>query len=287
LEVYDRILKRLDDWQEKEGSLPEPVGFYRDLLRAQVEIAGEVPRARPRVTQAEIAAQIRQGVPLIKWDALPVDWSLFCDLFQRCSEVIAEHTDSNPRQLPDPSSEAPALKEAAKAWFEGQPLEVWSSRLGIEENVLALNIHCALKPFLAIQSESLKDMVPQKQWRSGRCPICGGTPDFAYLEKEVGARWLLCSRCDSEWLYQRLQCPYCGVDDQEKLAYYPDESEVYRLYVCNSCKSYLKAIDLRRTDSEVLMPLERLLTADMDRQAEEYGYRPGWIDPQPSGDRGS
>ena len=95
---------------------------------------------------------------------------------------------------------------------------------------------------------------------------------MAYLEKEVGARWLLCSRCDSEWLFHRLECPYCKTQNQSLLSFLSDEKDLYRLYLCEQCKCYLKAIDLRKTDAEVLLPLERLYTLDLDTQARERGY---------------
>jgi len=116
--------------------------------------------------------------------------------------------------------------------------------------------------------------VNQERWRRGYCPICGGNPDFAFLDKERGARWLLCSGCDAEWLFQRLECPYCGTQDQDALAYFTDDEGLYRLYVCERCKRYLKALDLRQAKSEVLLPLERLFTFDIDAQAQEYGYSP-------------
>ena len=114
----------------------------------------------------------------------------------------------------------------------------------------------------------------QERWRRRYCPICGGNADFAFLDKERGARWLLCSRFAAEWLFQRLECPYCGTTDQNALAYFADDEGLYRLYVCEQCKRSLKAIDLRQAKSEVLIPLERLLTLDIDAQAKEYGYIP-------------
>jgi hypothetical protein len=41
------------------------------------------------------------------------------------------------------------------------------------------------------------------------------------------------------------------------------------------CHRYIKAIDLRKTEAEILLPLERIVTMDLDRQGEEAGYRPG------------
>ena len=86
--------------------------------------------------------------------------------------------------------------------------------------------------------------------------------------------WLVCSRCDAQWLFQRLECPYCGTTDQNVLAYFTNDEGLYRLYVCEQCKQYLKAIDLRQAKSEVLIPLERLLALHIDKQAQEYGYSP-------------
>lgn len=109
---------------------------------------------------------------------------------------------------------------------------------------------------------------------SAKADICGGSTDFAFLDRENGARWLLCARCDTEWRFQRLQCPYCGTQDQNALSYFTAEEGLYRLYVCEQCKRYLKAVDLRQAKAEVLPPLERLYTLDLDRQAQEHGYRP-------------
>lgn len=132
----------------------------------------------------------------------------------------------------------------------------------------------AVRPFLVNYSRALISLVDQATWRRSYCPICGGSPDFAYLEAERGARWLICSRCDAEWLFQRLQCPYCQTVDQKDLSYYSNDDEIYRLYVCDKCKHYLKTIDLRKAGSGTEVSVERLLTYELDVQASEYGYLP-------------
>ncbi|MBA7684396.1 Protein FdhE [subsurface metagenome] len=76
-------------------------------------------------------------------------------------------------------------------------------------------------------------------------------------------------------LFQRLECPYCGNQNQAALAYFTDDEGLYRLYVCEQCHTYIKAVDLRRTESQVLLPLERVMTLDMDREGQEKGYKPG------------
>ena len=135
-------------------------------------------------------------------------------------------------------------------------------------------IQATLKPFLVSHAKALIDFIDQERWRRRYCPICGGRPDFAFLDNEQGTRWLLCSRCDAEWLFQRLQCPFCGTHDQKALAFFTDDAGLYRLYVCEQCKHYLKTIDLRQAKSEVLLPLERFDTLGMDTQAQQQGYSP-------------
>jgi len=171
------------------------------------------------------------------------------------------------------------LKEVVSTWYRGHSLTAISAVRGIDDELLTSVVGAALKPFLFAYSRLLLPEVDQELWRRRYCPVCGGKPDFTYLDRERGARWLLCSRCDAEWLFLRLECPYCGTQNQDALAYFTDEEEsyLYRLYVCDECSTYIKAIDLRRTESQVLLPLERVITLDMDRQGQEKGYKPGWI----------
>ena len=275
MDINNKILEKLKELQQKEGSLPQFLELYRQLLIIQVEAMASVPLPKPLPTKADISATLKKGIPLLKWDALSIDWPAFQKLSQAAAAAIVEHTKSAHQNLKDITSDIPSLQKAAKAWYEGSPLSPWANSYGIDENLLSAAIHCAIKPFLTAQVETFARLIDQEQWRRRFCPICGGKPDFAFLDKELGARWLLCSRCDTEWLFQRLECPYCGTTDHKELAYFADDKELYRLYICQKCHTYLKAIDLRKTEAEILLPLERVMTVDMDRQGQEKGYKGG------------
>ena len=214
-------------------------------------------------------------MPLLEWNTLSLDWSAFQNLFLAVATVASQHYKAADfESLREIASDLSLLQEITRTWYEGLS---WSPDLqGVDKELLSAMIHFAAKPFLTAHSEGLSGLVDQEQWRRGYCPICGGKPDFGFLDKERGARWLFCCRCDAQWLFQRLECPYCGTQDQNALAYFADDNELYRLYVCERCRSYLKVVDLRRTQSEVLLPLERVLTIDMDRQGQERGYKAGW-----------
>jgi FdhE protein len=272
-----KILKRLQEWEEKEGSLPRLLEFYQRLLGIQSGAKSRVDVAKHSLSKEAISNRMRCGSPLLSFDDLSIDWSLLQNMFEEVTTLFTTYAEvfgEVPENLKDSSSCLTLLREITKAWFEGASLPPQMPISGVNEALLELIIHATLQPFLISHCEALLSFVNQEQWRRRYCPICGGNPDFAFLDKERGARWLLCSRCDAEWLFQRLECPYCGTKEQGALAYFTDDEGLYRLYVCERCQHYLKAIDLRHIDYEVLLPLERFLTLDIDIQAHKDRYSP-------------
>ena len=274
----EAIISHLEEKERKEGTLPQLLKFYQELLRVQAKVEQKLAsRLEPSLSREAINERIKRGLPLIDFDELALDWSLLRDTFAKVTAIFAEYPElfgEPPQRLKEPSAGQLLTKKAVKTWFKGAKLPPSILTDDVNENLLVAIIHATLKPFLVSHARTLIDYIDQERWHRSYCPICGGSPDFAFLDKERGSRWLLCSRCDTEWLFQRLQCPYCGTQDQNALAYFTDDESRYRLYVCEQCRHYLKAIDLRQTEAEVLLPLERLYTLDIDRQAQEQEYSP-------------
>ena len=267
------ILEKLDDIETAEGTLPPLLEFYRKLVQIQTRVGQELDTPNPGLTSEMINQRAEQGKPLLESGDLIIDPSLLSDTFREVATLFAEysdllnHTRQELKELPD----VLLNQDSVNVWYEGMPLP---DTKGLDEALLGELIHATVKPFLISYSKTLLDSVDQEHWRRGYCPICGGNPDFAYLDTERGARWLVCSRCDAEWLFQRLECPYCNSTNQNELSYYADDEGPYRLYVYDRCERYLKAIDLRKAEPGVLIPLERLLTLEIDAQGREYGYLP-------------
>ncbi len=81
------------------------------------------------------------------------------------------------------------------------------------------------------------------------CPFCAEKPVAAVLrpEGDGGKRFLLCSLCFTEWEFRRLLCPNCGEEDKDKLPIYTAaEMPHVRVEACDTCRVYLKAIDLTK-----------------------------------------
>lgn len=269
------IIQRLEAQEKSQGKLPEILSFYKAMLSLQEEIQAALPAVDLTVNAAAAQARRLAGEPLLTLEGIPVDWERLRRSYQGVQRLMDEFSG-----LFKPLSEelrrlSPAqvfTPETLAAWFQGENI-ILPVRVSAEEQAALSSIFSmAFKPFIAKVAAALQPYLNPEEWRRGYCPVCGGSPDFAYLSRDNGSRWVVCSRCDTEWLYQRLQCPHCDNQDPKKMFYFADEQAPYRLYVCEQCKRYLKAVDLRLVSGEPLLPLERLLTLDIDRQAVEKGY---------------
>ncbi len=109
---------------------------------------------------------------------------------------------------------------------------------------------------------------------SAVCPICTGKPQVGVLREEGhGAkRSLVCSLCLTEWDYRRVICPACGEERFDKLsAYTASQFEHVRVEACDTCKAYIKTVDL--TKNGLAIPVvDELATIPLSLWAEEKGY---------------
>ena len=114
-----------------------------------------------------------------------------------------------------------------------------------------------------------------KAWERSLCPVCGSSPNLAILLGEEGQRHLVCSMCLHHWPVHRLVCISCGNKDEKQLRYiFVEESDPYRIDICDHCRSYIKTIDSRRwkKDMKIFPRIERVVTIYLDLLAEKEGY---------------
>jgi FdhE protein len=106
------------------------------------------------------------------------------------------------------------------------------------------------------------------------CPVCGGKPQLGVLrpEGDGGKRSLLCSWCATEWDFRRILCPHCSEEDPTKLPRFSAEDfPPVRIEACETCKHYLKSVDL--TVNGLAVPLvDEIAAAPLDLWAAEQGY---------------
>jgi formate dehydrogenase maturation protein FdhE len=269
VERVQEIQDALTDAVRREPELASYYELHRRLLELQEQAREEITATLEMADKNALHARTLQGLPLLSFAQLPLDPTRLARLVEEIAQVLADHdVDVGSRELP-----AVEWIYLAQQRFEvGQMLE--GEKEGPEEITLArMAVDLALKPYLSWAAEQVMPYVDQGRWKRAYCPVCGGAPDLATLDEEAGARHLVCSRCDGQWSYRRVGCPFCGTTDHTKLSYYLSEDGVYRLYVCRACQRYLKTVDLRQAGRAILLPVERITTVAMDAAAQQEGYR--------------
>jgi formate dehydrogenase maturation protein FdhE len=117
-------------------------------------------------------------------------------------------------------------------------------------------------------------LTPPEKYESGTCPFCGCEPAVGVMRPEgLGAkRALLCSFCATEWNFPRIKCPSCGEDRNHQLPVYtPEDQDYVRIDACDTCKTYLKTVDLSKMGVAVPV-VDEIASLRLTLWAEEKGY---------------
>ncbi|HEX5889092.1 MAG TPA: formate dehydrogenase accessory protein FdhE [Pyrinomonadaceae bacterium] len=133
-----------------------------------------------------------------------------------------------------------------------------------------------LQPYAhwSVQSGALSR---QSSTPENRCPYCFGKPQLSFLRvtesgSESGNRHLFCATCLSSWEFRRVVCASCSEERPFKLEYFKsDEFDHVRIEACESCKQYIKGIDLTRLGLAVPL-VDDVASAALDLWATEKGY---------------
>jgi formate dehydrogenase accessory protein FdhE len=111
-----------------------------------------------------------------------------------------------------------------------------------------------------------------------RCPACGGLPQMAVFGETDEAlvtpqRRLVCSRCATTWPYPRMICVSCRETEGSKMPILANESRLphMRADACDTCRSYLITIDLRKDPAAVPL-VDEIAALPLDLEAAERGY---------------
>jgi len=117
------------------------------------------------------------------------------------------------------------------------------------------------------------------------CPFCGRKPQLTALSNETdasdlsggsvdgGRRFLLCGDCLTSWPFQRLACVNCLEENPYNLSYYRAETiPDIRLDCCDTCRRYIKTIDLTR-NNRCVPTVDELAAMPLDLWALDQEYK--------------
>ncbi len=106
------------------------------------------------------------------------------------------------------------------------------------------------------------------------CPACAGLPQTAVLhpEGDAAGRWLLCSFCLREWPFRRIICPWCQEENKEKLPRFSSQEwPAVHVEACDTCRRYLKAIDMT-LDGLAVPLIDEAAFSVLDVWTSDRGY---------------
>lgn len=150
-------------------------------------------------------------------------------------------------------------------------LKYWEQQPEPESPSEALLAYVLLQPYAQHVSSQMQIHAENT---SPVCPACGNAPELALLrEYNNGARRsLLCSLCSTEWEFRRVLCPNCAEQNKEKLPVFStEEIPQARIEACESCKTYIKCVDLTK-DGHAVPQVDDLATLALDLWAQEQGF---------------
>jgi len=270
----EELLAALEEERKKNPDLAQAIDLHHEVISTRGKVEAQATGVEPDAQ--EVATAIDQRVPLIERWALGWDEDSVTRLGAQICDIVARHRQELAPKLEEIRSlltEEPDQTQSIVTSYLREGKVDLPGHPDLDQELLSFVLVNALHPFLQAHAAVLIPLIKDEKWYQKVCPVCGGEPDFGYLEKEVGGLRLLCSRCDTLWTYKRGECTFCGNSDKDSFFYYLGDDEVFRLYVCDKCKRYLKILDGRQTARKPLLPLQRIITLGMDVSARQEGYR--------------
>ncbi len=284
--TWPEFKKELDRYQLDAGVDRSLIRFYEDLFKIWYDY-----RERIKVTtlwdSEEMKEAFRQGRFLLHGKPLPVETSLFRDVFEQIVAALAvryPETADLSKLLELPGLQGNDLDNflVTSASFDGERMlqylqeQGWDEAAGVEAALIAFLLFSALTPFYLSLAAAVAPVAELVLWQQGFCPLCGQKPAMAKLRSEDGARVLECWLCHIQWQFPRLECPFCANKDFEQLKFFfIDEHPGRRVQLCGCCKSYLKTSVMKEIGREVILELENIFSIQLDFLARREGYQPG------------
>jgi formate dehydrogenase accessory protein FdhE len=252
--AWDQRIARAQELAECFPFAAEVLGFYLVIARFQKALYGYIRQIHEKST------------PGRSFDD-SLDLALLLPLF---SGFLNTMRDTAPVQLADGAKH---LSGQSEVRWEELLRAFWRS--SEPENLPHAHAFFA-RAFLQPYAEFVAQRLPghPRHSYSAACPICYSEPVVGVLrEEQLGARRsLICSLCAHEWNFPRTSCPGCGEDRNEALAVFTSENfQHVRVEACDTCKCYIKTVDLTRNGLAVPV-VEELATIPLTLWAQEHGY---------------
>src|SRR5271154_765566 len=262
---YDHRLQRADALAKTQPFAAEILNFYSAIARFQKSLHSHI--AADRGAQAAAAA----NSPLR--DKLEI--TVLLPHFRAFLNVAETHAPA-----PLATVARQLAQESPESWIT--QLTIYWHTAGLPDDHAEAFEQFFPRAFLQPYAEFLGQQFtkPTLLVTATVCPLCNAQPYMGVLRQEgdSGKRFLVCSFCSQEWEFRRILCPTCGENAEPKLpVYVPEQFPHLRVEACDTCKSFLRAVDLTKNGHAVPI-VDDLAALPLSLWAHEHGY----IRPRPN-----
>ena len=268
LSEYDKSIERAKQLSQEYSFAVKPLRFYGQILQSQKELFSTVAKTWGDQPIAPPDGRLRSELN-------------FMVLLPSYPNFLSVVQSSAPEPLGNAAAELSRQGSAAwiallsKYWADGGKAdENGVSRSGEGRSAMQEFLaHGFLQPYAEFVAHAMGEPFPETT--PYLCPKCDSLPLLGVLrlEGDGGRRFLRCAFCAHEWGFRRILCPACGEEGEDKLPVYVAEQFPHiRMECCDTCKFYLRTIDLTKNGNAV-PSVDDLAAIPLTLWAQEYGYR--------------
>jgi len=267
-------VKELRELKNTQPDLASAADMQIELLGAQKRVQSRVPL--PSATFDRRKPDNTHCKPVLQFKDIPIDWSDFRLMIRQTADILRRFETLEPADYDRIQALARdgQVEAVVATWFETAmaPARRKTDTRTHEKELLDQVLLLAMRPFLARCAEALLPRLELSDWRQPCCPLCGGEPEFAFINP-AAERLLICGRCTGQWHYDAITCPYCENSDRAQITSFTSRDGRYRIYACDVCQRYLKAFDGRDGSRPALLAVDSIATLPLDAAAIQRGYQ--------------
>ena len=259
---YDARIRRAEHLAAQHPFAAEVLRFYSSVAGFQKDFHAELKRSLASQLTSRLAGSGRGGMPAGAADLLASRFPSFLSIIEKSG--------------PPPLAAAAGAISSADRRSMLSLLDAYWEVGGTNDQGIGPFAQFIPRAFAQPLAELLAGYTSTAPVLSTQhvCPLCGGEPLLGVLRQEGdgGKRRLLCSFCLQEWDFRRIYCYACGEEDEKKLPVYVAEQFPHiRVEACESCKVYIRTIDLTR-DGNAIALIDDLAAIPLTLWAEEHHY---------------
>jgi FdhE protein len=275
-----------ESWRERFRKTGEEKPGYRSQLEFATAVLEAQFRAWEGLDSPKIAIPESEGRTRLKSGFVLVDRRDLPEISVKLHDLVRELADIVAARKPEMREEAEAFLAAAASgtfrtgvWLagilrngEGRGEAAVPAR-GLSDHLAGFLSFSALRPLWMRVAESSRPHLKDGLWELGSCPVCAQPAAVGELRGEEGSRYLVCTRCGTDWIFPRIRCASCDNTEISTLKYlYSDEEPGYRVDVCEKCRTMLKVMDARTLPQPLVAEVEDLITPHLNYLAMREGY---------------